>query len=141
MNSYNYKMEFKKRISSIMAPLTLVVLIAQWSCSNKSQADDPDVWKKVHLNFKDIDNDGLTGPKNGKVSVSYEFCIPKEERVWKKVKKIDATAEKSGSKGRIGCSDAQWLVIGNTHQERYKKVLYDLASLPQVERIEQAFFE
>ena len=69
------------------------------------------------------------------------FAYPNRERLWKKVKKIDTTAEKSESKGRIGCSDAQWLVIGHTHQERYKKVLYDLATMPEIERIEQAFFE
>ena len=103
--------------------------------------EDPDIWKKIHLDFRKLDADGLSGPTGGKVAVNYEFCIPAEKKYWQTVQKIDASASKSGSKGRIGCHDGQWLVIGSTHQPRYQRVLYELAALPYVERIEETFWE
>lgn len=103
--------------------------------------EDAQVWKKVGIDFKSIDDQGLMGPEGGKVAVSYEFCIPKDEKLWKKVSGIDRTAERSDAPGRIQCSDGQWLIVGNTHQGNYKRVLYELAALPEVVRIQQAFFE
>jgi len=103
--------------------------------------EDAAAWQKIHLDFKKLDADGLAGPASGKVAVNYEFCIPREEKYWRQVQKIDTTAQKSGSKGRIGCRQDQWLVIGATHQARYQRVLYELAALPYVERIEETFWE
>jgi len=58
------------------------------------------------------------------------------------VRKIDPSATvQKGSKGRIGCNEQQWLVIGSTHQKNYQRVLYELASLPYVDRIEQTYWE
>ncbi len=111
------------------------------ACMNRNLPEDPSVWNKIKLDFKNIDEDGLTGPANGKVAVHYEFCIPKEEKLWKKVQKIDSSAQKSDSRGRVGCTPEQWLVIGSTHQKNWKRVLYDLASIPEVQRIQQTFFE
>ncbi len=34
--------------------------------------------QKVELDLARLDADGLRGPPDGKVSVSYEFCIPKQ---------------------------------------------------------------
>ena len=119
-----------------------VFAVASFACHRKNRAEDPAVWKKIRLNFRQIDSDGLTGPSGGKVAVNYEFCLPAEETYWKKVRKIDPTAQKhTGSAGRSGCGTGQWLVIGSTHQPEYLRVLYELASLPYVERIEQTYWE
>lgn len=111
------------------------------ACMKRNLPEDPSVWNKIKLDFKNIDEDGLTGPANGKVAVHYEFCIPKDEKLWKKVQKTDSSAEKSDSRGRVGCTPEQWLVIGSTHQKNWKRVLYDLAAIPEVQRIQQTFFE
>ena len=72
----------------------------------------------------------------------YEFCIPAGEPYKSEVSGIDATAEfMAGSRGRIGCSAEQVLVVGNTHQPGFKTVLDRLASLRYVERIVEAHFE
>lgn len=120
----------------------LIVLLTSIGCQRKNQAEDPSVWKKVRLDFRQIDGQGLSGPNGGKVAVNYEFCLPARESYWKKVRKIDPTAQKhAGSAGRSGCTSGQWLIIGSTHQKDYLRVLYRLASLPYVERIEQTFWE
>jgi hypothetical protein len=113
------------------------------ACTRKnSPPEDPAVWNKVKIDFSKIDEKGLAGPPNGKVAVNYEFCIPAEEKFWSEVKNIDKTAQAmKGSKGRIGCDKSQWLVVGSTHQENYKRVIYELAALTYVQKIQETFFE
>jgi hypothetical protein len=120
--------------------LTLIALLL-YNCHRKRQSEDPTVWNKVKIDFKNIDNDGLNGPPNGKVSINYEFCIPSEALYWREVSKIDPSAQKSQGRGRVGCTTGQWLVIGNTHQKNYKKIIYDLAKLKYVKEIQQTFWE
>lgn len=112
------------------------------ACQRKNQSEDPGVWKKIQFNFKKIDQDGLSGPIGGKVAVNYEFCLPMEENYWKKVQKIDKTAQKyTGSGGGIGCGKDRWLIIGSTHQPNYLRVLYELAELPYIEKIQETYWE
>jgi len=129
--------------NALVAGIFLAFLLVGLACRRKVQPpEDASVWKKVHLDFKRLDADGLSGPPGGKVAVNYEFCIPAQEKNWKEVQKIDPSARKQGgSQGRIGCRDDQWLVIGSTHQPRYQRVLYELAALTCVERIEETFWE
>lgn len=103
--------------------------------------EDPVPWRKINLDFKNIDAEGLVGQGKNKVALNYEFCVPKTEKFWKQVRKIDPTAQRSDSKGRVGCSEAQWLVVGTTNQPNYRRVLYELASLDYVTRITQVFWE
>lgn len=119
---------------------TSIVFLA-FACQRPPAHEDPAVWKKVRIDFKALDENGLAGNSGGKVAVNYEFCIPKEKKKWRQVQKIDPTAQRTTGKGRIRCSDAQWLIIGSTHQARYKRVLYELARLPYVERIEETHWE
>ncbi|MFN0174129.1 MAG: hypothetical protein ACKVU0_05730 [Saprospiraceae bacterium] len=119
----------------------LVLMVVLYACKSQKPPENPDAWKKIKLDFKQLDAEGLVGPTKGKVAMNYEFCIPAEERYWRKVQKIDASVQKNSGKGRIGCKDTQWLVIGSTHQKNYQRVLFQLASLPFVERIEQTFWE
>ncbi len=93
------------------------------------------------MDFRRFDNDGLAGPAGGKIAANYEFCIPASEKYLSQVKKIDKTAEKSGGKGRAGCSDKEWLIIGSTHQPNFQRVLYELASLPYIREIQETFYE
>lgn len=104
--------------------------------------ENPAVWQKVRFQFDQLDREGLTGPPGGKVALNYEFCIPADTKSWRMVQRIDTTARQyEGSRGRIGCQKGQLLVIGSTHQPNYKRVLYQLAQLPFVERMEPTFWE
>ncbi len=111
------------------------------NCSKKMKTDDPAVWQKIKIDFSKIDEVGLAGTADGKVAVHYEFCIPADEKMWKKVRKIDPTAQKSTARGRIGCTKNEWLILGMTHQKNYRRVLFDLASLTFVKKIEENFWE
>lgn len=125
--------------NNILIFLTLVSFI---SCRTPKKTEDASIWQKIQINFRQIDADGLRGPASGKVAVNYEFCVPRNEKNWKTVSKIDKTAKRyETGKGRIACKDDQWLVVGTTHQKNYQRVLYDLASLPYVNRIEEVFWE
>lgn len=119
-----------------------LLVLAGLACQRKNKTEDPGIWKKIRLDFRQIDAQGLAGPSGGKVAVNYEFCLPANESYWKKVRKIDASAQKyAGSAGRSGCGTGQWLIVGATNQPKYMRVLYELASLPYVEKIEQTFWE
>ena len=103
--------------------------------------ENPDIWKKIRLDFRNLDADGLSGKPDGKVAVNYEFCIPNDPKKWKQVRRVDPSAVRQGGRGRVGCTENQWLIVGSTHQKNYQRILYELASLPYVERIEQTFWE
>ena len=119
-----------------------ILLVISAACSKNAKPEDSSVWKKIKLDFSRIDNDGLAGPVGGKVSVHYEFCIPASDKYLKEIEKTDPSARvQKGSRGRIGCDKASWLVVGSTHQKNYRRVLYELASLPYVQKIEETFFE
>lgn len=97
---------------------------------------------KVQLDVSQLDSKGLIGPEDGKRALSYEFCIPEDGVYQVEVSEIDTTAQfMADSKGRIGCSDSQTLVIGSTGQFGWKLILTELAYLPYVEKIVEAHFE
>jgi hypothetical protein len=110
-------------------------------CAQPRSVEDPLVWKKVKMDFRRFDNEGLAGPADGKVAANYEFCIPATEKYWLQVKKVDITAQRSGGKGRIACSDKEWMIIGSTHQKNFQRVLFELASLTFVREIQETFYE
>ncbi len=122
--------------------LVFISIFIFCACKTQSVPESPAVWQKIKLNFNNLDQEGLSGAQGNKVSMNYEFCIPNDPKKWKTVQRIDSSAElQMGAKGRVGCESQQWLVIGSTHQKNYQRVLYELASLPYVERIEQTFWE
>ena len=135
---------FDAQIIASMLKLRMffLVLTVLASCRPHSIPENPETWKKVDIDFHSLDADGLTGPPGAKVAVNYEFCIPSGEAAWKEISKIDSTARRqSGGKGRVGCAKDETLVIGSTHQKRYQRVLYDLASLPFVRKIKTVYWE
>ena len=120
-----------------LLPLALLAACASCTCLTK-----PDPMHKVELDLARLDADGLRGPPDGKVAVSYEFCIPNTAECRAEVKDIDRTVQlMAGSRGRIGCRDGQCLCIGATHQANYRRVLRRLAGLPYIDRIVECHFE
>lgn len=111
---------------------------------NESTAEKSDNnWlSKIDFDLSQIRPDGLTGPPDGLVSVSYEFCIPKDPRLVKEVLAIDSTVTyASKSPGRIGCGDSEYLCMGDTHKPNWREILKRIAALDYVTRIERAYWE
>lgn len=97
---------------------------------------------KIAVDLSGVNADGLRGPPTGLRAAHYEFCIPAGERYAAEVRSVDPTVQfMPGSRGRIGCSSEQVLVLGNTHQRAYRQVLDRLAALDYVGRIAESFFE
>ena len=122
--------------------LALPLLLGCISCAGTPRGVDPDPWQKVEFDLSQLDADGLRGPPDGKVAMSYEFCIPNTAGCRKQVKSVDPTVQfMPGSRGRIGAASNQCLCIGSTHQRNWREVLKRLAALPYVERIIECHFE
>jgi len=97
---------------------------------------------KLDFNLADLDEAGLMGPPDGKVAVSYELCVPKDQKLVDEVRSIDPSiAIHADSRGRIGCSSVEVLCVGSTHQRGAREVLEKLCALPYVRRIQRTWFE
>jgi hypothetical protein len=97
---------------------------------------------KIKFNLDDIRPDGLRGPDDGLLSVSYEFCVPNDEKTLAEVRRIaPGVAIHVGSKGRIGCGEDQALCIGTTHGPDWRKELMGIAELGYVVEIAECYFE
>lgn len=129
----------KKRTDIIL----LACLFMIFSCTNEAKRDaEHDAWRKIEFDLTQLDANGLRGPPDGKVSVSYEFCIPNTPQCKAEVKAIDQTVQfMPGSRGRIGATKNQCLCIGSTHQNDYLGVLRALSELTYVDRIIECHFE
>lgn len=112
------------------------------SCAETKPSAQLDAGRKVEFDLTRLDAEGLRGPADGKVAVSYEFCIPNTDECKAQVKAIDHTVQfMPGSRGRIGASKQECLCIGPTHQKNFRHVLRALASLAYVRRIIECHFE
>lgn len=97
---------------------------------------------KIRLDLSAVDQNGLIGPSAGKRLLHYELCLPRDNALLRQALLVDPSLQiYDRSPGRVGCSDQQVLAIGHTGLPDYEQRLLDLARLPYVERIEQAFFE
>ena len=100
------------------------------------------VEEKISFDILKLDDYGLVGPWNGKVSVDYEFCIPYTDESLLEVKKIEPDIQCDyGPKGRIGCNDNEYLCLSGTGFKDFKTILCDLSQLDYVKRIDQNFWE
>ena len=118
--------------------------LALLGCSpNPSDADAAMAAQtKIGFDLNQLDENGLIGPPDGKRSVDYEFCIPREENYEAAVLAIDASLVfYPNSPGRIGCMGDRQLVIGNTQQPNARDVLVELANQDFIEKIEAVDWE
>ena len=122
--------------------VSLTGLLLCASCVGTRLAPEDAAGRKVEIDLAQLDAEGLRGPADGKVAVSYEFCIPDTPECKARVRAIDPTVRfMPGSRGRIGARAGQCLCIGSTHQKDYAKVLRSLAALACIERIVECYFE
>lgn len=94
--------------------------------------------KKINFDLSAIDANGLIGPADGKRSVAYEFCIPRDEAKKAEVMGIDPSLKFYSSPGRIRCTSDEWLVIG---EGGTKDTLLALAKLDYIDRIDPFYGE
>ncbi|MBZ0201455.1 MAG: hypothetical protein K8I03_00405 [Ignavibacteria bacterium] len=99
--------------------------------------------KKIRIDLEKFTSDGYrVHPGGEKSAINYEFCIPASDSVYAEVLAIDPTAGVlKGSKGRSGCSEKEWLVIGSSRQPGFKDVLKKLARLEYIRKITETFWE
>lgn len=98
--------------------------------------------RKLDFDLDALDDNGLIGPPDGKVAVSYEFCIPKDQRAVDEVRTIDPTiAFHPDSRGRSGCGPMEVLCIGSTSRRGFRDVLERLCELEYVRRIQRTWYE
>jgi hypothetical protein len=109
---------------------------------SKKRIEEDAALAKIKFNLDEIRPDGLRGPEDGLVSVSYEFCVPNNDRSLAEVQKIaPGVAIHAGSRGRIGCTEDQALCIGSTSGANWREVLLGLAKLDYVTEIRECHFE
>lgn len=105
-------------------------------------ADSASALDKIAFDLSALDENGLYGPEDGKLSLDYEFCLPSGESYAQAVSAIDPSAQFfPQSRGRIGCGDGQVLTIGNTHQANHQDILLELANLDYIDRIQPVDWE
>ncbi len=98
--------------------------------------------QKITFDLSQLDDAGLFGPPDGRRALDYEFCIPAKPSCLEEVAAIDSTVVvHRTSPGRIGCSGAEYLCIGSTHQIEFRQVLRALANLDYIERIDVCVYE
>jgi hypothetical protein len=124
-------------LRNILSFLCLALLLSHCSQPKKLTSHP-----KIAFDLNALDKNGLSGPKNGKVAIDYEFCIPAEKSYLDQILKIDPSIKiQKKARGRIRCSRAEWLCMGNTHQKKYREKILEIAELNFVKRIEHTFFE
>lgn len=92
---------------------------------------------KITFDLSKISVDGLVGSADAQRSLSYEFCIPADQKYLAEVRALDPSVQISRSPGRIGCTKNQYLVIGETHQSQWRDVLMAIAHLDYVQQIDE----
>lgn len=97
--------------------------------------------EKIKFDISKLDEKGLYGNENGKVSLDYEFCIPNNPTYLAEVLAIDATLKKVPSTGKSKCETNSILIMGNTFNENYHLILCKIANLDYVKEINQTNWE
>ncbi|HEY3251091.1 MAG TPA: hypothetical protein VGK25_08225 [Ignavibacteria bacterium] len=110
-----------------------------FSCSPSKNINE----SKINFDLSEFKDNGSRERVKGNIEfIFYEFCIPADDGKLKEVQAIDSTSGVlKGSKGRSGCTDNQWLVIGSSRQPGFKRVILKLASLSYIRKINETFWE
>lgn len=97
--------------------------------------------EKITFDLTGIDDRGLIGYGENKKGLDFEFCIPNQPDLVKKVLTLDSSLKKLASKGRSNCSEQHVLITGSTYNKNFKKLLCKIAQLEYVKEINQTYWE
>lgn len=98
----------------------------------------------VKFDLEPIDEDGLIGPVDGKRSVAYNYMIENIPARLQQIKSIDPTMKvveiPSHLNETIGCENCI-MITGETHQDNYLEVLYQLVELEYIHQIHERIYK
>ncbi|MDQ3017991.1 MAG: hypothetical protein M3R25_14865 [Bacteroidota bacterium] len=116
-----------------------IICLASMSASKCKDQPSKEMMNKIEFDYSSVDEKGLL---NGTVALDYEFCIPKDEAKVNEIKSIvpNVTMPRM-AKGRIKCSEEEWLCIVSTNDASWKEQLYKIASLKYVKKIVPTYYE
>ena len=128
---------------NLLKSLLLISMVLLSGCSAmETYRAERNLNNKIEFDLNRLDQDGLYGVSDGKRALSYEFCIPATVEAAQQVMDIDPSVIiYKDSKGRVGCSDSQYLAMGDTFQKDYLVTLQQLVNLEYVIRIAEVHFE
>lgn len=131
-----------KRKSLLLTAISFFLIACyQGRLSSQELKYDPAL-DKIIFDISVLSSEGLVGLSDGLRAISYEFCIPANNRALTEIRAINPNIEYyPHSRGRINCKNDQYLCIGSTHNPRWKEILLSIARLEYVERIEQFYGE
>ncbi|MET4696416.1 hypothetical protein [Endozoicomonas lisbonensis] len=128
------------RMKIVSGMVMLLLSLTLSGCSVFRGASEP--MEKIQFDLNKLDARGLYGQPDGLLALSYEFCIPDNIDYVTEVMAIDPTVVVyKQSPGRIGCTEKEYLCIGNTATDDYLEILQSLSKLKYVKEIREAFFE
>ena len=117
-------------------PVVLGLVLVSMQCPRKHHRL---YLKKIAFDVEQTDERGL---RHNSSYVDYEFCIPHHDSILAIVQQIEPDVRvMKGSRGRVGCTNSEWLCIVNTHDPEWKNKLFALASQPFITRIAEVFYE
>lgn len=113
-----------------------------WIKTSGKSGQPHSVQEKISFDISPISDQGLVGSSDGLRSISYEFCIPAQKKILAEVQAIEPSLKYfAGSPGRIGCQKNQYLCLIDTHNSQWKEILFSIAHLEYVEKIDQFYGE
>tara|TARA_R110001592_G_scaffold22641_1_gene89754 strand:+ start:1689 stop:2093 length:405 start_codon:yes stop_codon:yes gene_type:complete len=98
-------------------------------------------YKKIKFDLFELDKRGQMGTENNKTTLDFEFCIPNKVDFLMEVKNIDSSLKSQKGKGRSNCSEEHLLIVGNTYNKDFKKILCKISQLEYVKEINQIYWE
>lgn len=116
----------------------MVIIVVMISTGNVHAAE-----QLLACDFKKISTEVSSAfDGDSKSSIDYEFCIPYQDKYLIEIKKIEPSINCfHGSGGRIGCTNNEYLCIGNTHLKNSKNTLCQLSSREYIQRIDPCYWE
>ncbi len=125
----------------IRSTLPLILILTR-GFALSVQAEESQARAKITFDLSTISEEGLIGKGSGVRSLAYEFCIPASPKAVAEVRSIDPSLKiYHPSPGRVGCRRNQYLCIGETHQERWREKLLQLADLDYITEIQPSYAE
>ena len=124
-----------------MVFLTSIVFLSGCSVMETCR-EERNLKSKIEFDLNRLDQNGLYDVSDGQRALSYEFCIPATVEAAEQVMVIDPSVIiYKDTRGRVGCTDKQYLAMGDTFQKDYRVTLQQLVNLNYVTRIAEVHFE
>ena len=116
-----------------------IVLLNFTSCNSTREVSNDCQTHKIKFDFNLLEANGYHSKTHQ--PIDYEFCIPDNETAWKEVLTINPLLKKTNSKGRSNCGNNKLLVLGNTDNKAFRRMLCKIANLDYIKEVNQTHWE